>query len=209
MSRIFVVLLSVSMLAFSASAVAKGDTIRDLRLAVGFVPGIDEVEFDGPGGTFTADSDGEAGLSIHPRFALGRYSGDVLGFVMVFGVFYRTHSGEDAVGDEVELTAFGTSLAPGIALRVAGPLHFELTGELDLGWAEQSITGFTDGLGPYAGAGLNAGLYLDLLGNLQLGGEVGVLSFISVGEIEGGGSTVDTTFSGSGLQYNLSLGYSF
>jgi len=199
--------LLFSMLCFSVfSSSAWADTEMGFRFNAGMVPGINELEVDGYG---TTDLDDEACVNFNPVFVLRTNTDKAVGFVGAFGLFVRNHIGDIDSDNKAELTAYGISVAPGLAVNLSEKFHLEFKAELGLGGAEQSITGFSDGSGPYASLGLTAGGYVNVTEVIVVGADLGYMAFASDGEIDMSGSTYDTTFSGDGLTLNLSLGFMF
>jgi len=195
------------LLSFAQSSFAA--TEKGFRLNLGAVPGVNEAEVEDSGTSFTVDLDDKSGINFNPAFVFRTNTDRAVGFVGAFGLFVRGHTGEDDSGDEVELTAYGVSIAPGLAVKLSQRVHMEIKAELGLGGAEQSVTGFSDGSGPYASLGVNVGAYAKLNKVLVLGGDIGYMAFASDGELDFGGYTVDTTYSGDGLTLNASIGFMF
>jgi len=210
MKRILALTLLLLPLVLSGlGASAHADTRAGIRLAAGMVPGLDEVKVDVPGGSFTVDLDDQQCVNFNPVIVLRSRTEQPLGFVGAFGLFARNHIGKDDLGEEVQLSAFGISIAPGLSANLSERSHLEFKVQLDVGGAEQSITGFSDGGGPYAALGLTAGGYTLLNDVIELGAELGFMSFSSTGEIDFFGTNQDVTFSGNGLTLNASIGFMF
>ncbi len=210
MKRILALILLVLPLVLSGlGSPAHADSIAGIRLAAGMVPGLDEVKVDVLGGSLTVDLDGQGCVNFNPVVVLRSRTEQSLGFVGAFGIFARNHIGKDDFGDEVQLSAFGLSIAPGLSANLSERSHLEFKVQLDVGGAEQSIPGFSDGGGPYAALGLTAGGYTLLNDVIELGVELGYMSFSSTGELDFLGVNQDVTFSGSGLSLNASIGFMF
>jgi len=188
---------------------AQAENENSIRLSLGVVPGVDEVEFSGSGGVATAslsdDTGGNFSLSLVHRNNVEK----PVGFVIAAGLFTKTHTGTDVVGDEVKLQAIGFSLAPGLALKVAERGHLELKVEGGIGSASQELTGFTDGSGPYYYLGFNVGGYYNINEVVSLGADVGYMNFTSDGEVSILGGVADSKFTGSGPTANISLSFIF
>jgi hypothetical protein len=204
-----VALMSAAVILFAGQS-AQAKTERGFRISVGSVPGVDELEFDdGFGSSATVELDDESGINVNPAFVIRTGIDKPVGFVGVFGLFVKSHKGKDVVGDEVELTVIGISAAPGLSVNLSKRVHLEFRGELDLGSADQSITGFSDGSGPYYSLGLNVGAYFKVNRVMVLGADIGFTKFSSIGEVSIGGQILDSEFSGSGPVGNVSLGFMF
>lgn len=209
MNKFIVMAAMMTTVVLFAGQSAHAQTEKGFRLSLGSVPGVDEVEFDGFGPAFTYELDDEAGGNFNPAFVIRTGVEKLVGFVGVFGLFGRTHSGEDIFGDNYELNVFGVSAAPGLAINVSERVHIELKGEFGFGAANQSVTGATDGSGPYYSLGASAGAYVNIGETFVLGGEIGYMEFSSLGEIDTGFGTVDLDFTGSGPTANISVGWMF
>jgi len=202
--KTIIVVTILSVVAFSSSAWAA--TEQGFRFNVGMVPGINELEVDGYG---TTDLDDEACVNFNPVFVLRTNTDKTLGFVGALGLFVRNHIGDMTGSDKAELTAYGISVSPGLAVNLSEKVHLEFKAEIGLGGAEQSISGFSDGSGPYASLGVTAGSYVNVTDVIVLGVDLGYMGFASDGEIEIAGNTYDTTFSGDGVSLNASIGFMF
>ncbi len=206
--KITMVVMMTALILFAGQS-AYADTEKGLRLSLGSAPGMDKVEFDGPGGVVSVDLDADSGINFNPAFVIRTGIEKPVGFVGVFGLMVRTHSGTDVVGDKVELTVWGVSAAPGLAVKLSDKAHLELKVELGLGAANQSITGATDGSGPYVSLGASAGAYFKLGKTFVLGADLGYSQFTSTGELDVAGTIIDTEFTGSGPTGNVSIGWMF
>ncbi len=209
MNKFIVMAVTMTVVVLFAGQSAHAETERGFRLSMGAVPGVDEIELDGFGPAITYNLDAEAGGNFNPAFVIRTGLGKPVGFVGVFGFFGRVHNGEDVSGDKYELSAFGVSAAPGIAINVSERAHLEFKGELGLGRANQSITGASDGSGPYYSLGASAGAYVKMGETFVLGAEIGYMEFSSLGEADTGIEIVDLDFTGSGPTVNLSAGWMF
>lgn len=201
------VMVSITVLFSGQSAFAKPE--MGLRISLGVTPGVDKFEVTGPSGNGTADMDAESGVNLNPAFVIRTTPDKRVGFVGVIGPFVRSHDSTHSTGNTVELAAFGVSLQPGLAVKLSDKAHLEIKGELGLGAANQSITGYTDGSGPYVSVGVSAGAYFKLGKTFVLGGDIGYSSFTSTGELDVSGVINDSEFTGSGPVANLSVGWMF
>lgn len=204
MKKCFVFALLVSAAILFSGNVAQADTELGLRVSIGFVPGVDKVDIGG----ISTNYDNKSGLNLNPAFVLHTNVEGPVGFVGVFGVLTRGHNGEDSLGNKAELTAFGVTAAPGLAVRLSEIAHLEFKAEFGLGVANQKVPGFSDGSGPYVSIGTTAGCYFKVGQTFVLGGDLGYQAFASTGEADIG-TIVDTEITGSGLTANFSFGWMF
>jgi hypothetical protein len=97
----------------------------------------------------------------------------------------------------------------GLAVRAGQRVVFELGPYLGLGVANNEITGFDDGTGPYVLLGLKGGVFVLLGNSVELGLEVGAEGISTEQEITDGFDTEDVTFSGSGVHVAAVLAIPF
>lgn len=205
---LLITLLTLSLMLLTNTAFAKAE--KGIRLSLGAAPGLNEVEFSGSGGTYPVGLNDESGVNFNPTFVIRPRTEKGASFVGAFGLFVRNQTGEDNVGEEVELSTFGISVAPGLAINLSERAHLEFKAELGLGRSEQSSTVYDEeGSGPYFSFGVSAGSYFNVSDHVVLGGDIGYMAFVSEGELDVGPEVVDVEYSGDGVTLNLSLGFIF
>lgn len=205
--------LPCSLLALACALPAADDGTTDLRLRVGLVPGVGEVQSDSSaGGRSTTSVDDQGGINVAPTLVWSMGSGQV-GMVVGTGLFWREHEWtyEDVSG---AMEGTGISLLAGAYFRPSPQFQIELTPFVEFGIAEETYQpndsegGMDNGL--YFAYGVQAGAWYALSGGLLVGAEVGYTAG------EGESSYTDTfgndnewTLEFSGLSANLGLGYRF
>lgn len=169
------------------------------RVSLGTAPGTDEFDVDG-GDDGSLDDDVGARLELLAVKRFWKSNESTVGGMFGGGIFFAGHSGEDDFGDDVDTSAFGFLLQGGLAARAGEVVVLEFGPYLGFGIAENDVSGFDDGTGPYGLFGIKGGVFVSLSEKVELGLEVGYEGFATEQEFEIFGSDVDVTFSGSGAR---------
>jgi len=204
------VLLLLLVLGLGQTAHAKDEA--SFRLALGSAPGVEEIEYDYPAfGLLTEPHNDDKGGNVEIQFGNRINADQPAGFVLVGGFFVSSHKGKSTVfvDDVARVEAYGVSVAPGLFINLTDAAHFEFKAEGGFGIADQEITGFSDGVGPYYRFGVSAGAYAHLAETLLLGAEVGYMRFRTFGEIDTLSGTVDVEFTGAGPTATVLVGFLF
>lgn len=141
------------------------DRSTQLRLGIGSMPGVDESELEGPGGTESVSLDPKAGVSVDVGLAVLWTNPDsVLGYAVYIGGFRRAHLGEDEVGVDVSTAAFGANLGVDVTAQLSPSVLLTAGPRLGLGFASQSVddAAIEDGFGAYVSVGFQVGAYVSI-----------------------------------------------
>lgn len=170
-----------------------------VRVSLGSAPGVEE--WEAILGTEAVDEDGGGRLEI---LAVKRWwweNNPNIGGTFGGGIFFSGHRGKEPGGtDTIDLSAFGGMIQGGFAMKVGDIVVLELTPYGGIGGAKNETTGFTAGNGPYYFLGIKGGVFVALGNSFELGLELGYESFDQDQELKIGGTTYDTTVSGSGVR---------
>ncbi len=169
-----------------------------IRVSLGSSPGIDEFSFDsGHSGNIAAD--GGVQLEVLQVKRSWSESNPNLGWMSGWGLFYSNHAGEDAVGDTVEIDAFGVMGELGVAYKASDSFVLELLPYFGWGIAGNELSGYERGTGGLYMYGVKGGAFYHLDDNVELGLEIGSGYVKQEQEYErSDGSTFEGTFKGSG-----------
>jgi hypothetical protein len=205
--------ITASLIAMACAMTAADGGSTDLRLRIGVVPGISEVQSDsGAGGRSTTEVDDQGGLGIAPTVVWTSMFGSQAGLVVGTGLFWREHEWEYE-SESGSYEAMGISLLVGPAFRPTPQLQLELTPFVEFGIGEESYETSSDGgmdNGLYFAYGVQAAVWYALSSGLLLGVEAGYMAGEGAASYtDSGGNDNDWTEEFSGLTVNLGLGYRF
>jgi len=209
------VLLLAGVFSFGHEVQARGE--GSLRLSVGSAPGVDEVEFRGPSlgpGTMSVDADRGSNVVISGAYRIN--ADQVVGPVLVGGLFFRKHDGTDILGTDYRMNAWGLEFSPGFFVNLSEYLHleFKLAGGLGLASQKNTASLYKESDHGYLSWGANIGLYGHFADRFILGAEGGFLSFRSLSEQDDSWDfsftpDEDIRYSGSGPTASVVLGVVF
>jgi hypothetical protein len=205
--RVTILLLTAAGICMAEESAIRKSKDFSIRLSAGSTPGYDEAEASGD----SISLDDDMGTRIE-LLAVRRFFGSgesTLGGMLGGGLFFAGHSGQFELEDEIESSVFGAMMQGGLAVRAGQRVVFELGPYLGLGVANNEITGFGDGTGPYVLLGLKGGVFVLLGNSVELGLEVGAEGISTEQEITDGFDTEDVTFSGSGVHVAAVLAIPF
>jgi hypothetical protein len=199
----------------TAATVAPEKKPKDwsVRVTAGLAPAVDELEVEGFTGSFDSGDGGRVEVVAVRR--LWNKNNPDIGWSFGGGAFGAKHSGTTAVGNELDVTAFGVLFQGGFAAKTGKYVVWEAGPYLGLGLASVDAPALeAAGLelqdpATYAYLGLKGGVFVLLNESFELGLEVGIESFSSTVEVTDGFATSDMTVSGVGPRVAAVVSYKF
>lgn len=194
-----IIAITIATISFAETEVPNESRDLSVRFALGSAPGWDEFEIVGLSGSLDDEVGARAELLVVKRFWGDNDS--TVGGMLGGGIFVSSHEGTDEVGDSIESSVFGAMIQGGVAFRAGEIVVIELGPYLGLGSANNEITGFSDGNGPFGLFGMKTGVFVRLGPSVELGLELGYEGIATTQEISDGFTTEDIDFTGSGARF--------